>query len=248
MTEKIKLCKKKLHNFSGKRCVECFKLWCIDNKEKILEYKKIWKLKNNLLIKEKDKKYRLNNKEKERLRHKKYNMENREYILNWHKENHKKIYARDGDKIREQKRQDYKKRKELGLLKLRKRPPEYQREWKRKKALSDPMFKIRHNLRTRFRQAFKGNYKTGSSVKDLGCTFEFLKKHLESQFDLEMNWANYGSGKDKWSIDHIIAISTVNLLNRDEFLLVSHYTNLRPLWNKYQMSTYHQEQKHRKVK
>jgi len=36
----------------------------------------------------------------------------------------------------------------------------------------------------------------------LGCDIETFKKNIESQFEEEMSWENYGD----WEIDHIIPI------------------------------------------
>jgi hypothetical protein len=85
-------------------------------------------------------------------------------------------------------------------------------------------------LRARLRSAIKSNIKSGSSVRDLGCSIELLKKHLESLFEEGMSWCNYGYGKDKWNIDHIRPLSIFNLSIREELLLACHYLNLQPMW------------------
>ena len=53
---------------------------------------------------------------------------------------------------------------------------------------------------------------------------------MESQFTLGMNWDNYGRGKGKWNIDHIIPCDSFNLLDEEEQKKCFHYTNLQPLW------------------
>jgi hypothetical protein len=88
--------------------------------------------------------------------------------------------------------------------------------------------KISHNLRRRLQKALKGNFKSGSAVRDLGCSIEELKRHLESQFKPGMSWNNYG--RDGWHIDHIIPLSKVDLSDREQLKKVCHYTNLQPLW------------------
>ena len=94
-----------------------------------------------------------------------------------------------------------------------------------------PVRKIKANLRIRTSKALRGRYKSGSAVKDLGCTGDELRSYLEAQFTAGMTWDNYGIKSGFWSIDHIIPLSKVDLTNRDEFLKVSHYTNLRPMWH-----------------
>jgi hypothetical protein len=92
--------------------------------------------------------------------------------------------------------------------------------------------KIAHNLRSRLGHAIKNSQKAGSAVKDLGCSIEELKKHLESQFEPWMNWDNYGKyQKDKltWNIDHKRPLNSFDLSNREEFLVACSYTNLQPM-------------------
>jgi hypothetical protein len=94
-----------------------------------------------------------------------------------------------------------------------------------------PVRKLKANLRIRTSKALRGRYKSGSAVKDLGCTGDELRLYLEAQFIEGMTWDNYGIKVGHWSIDHIIPLSSVDLTNRDEFLKVSHYTNLQPMWH-----------------
>jgi hypothetical protein len=93
---------------------------------------------------------------------------------------------------------------------------------------SDVSFKISCSLRTRLYVALKGNQKSGSAVKDLGCSITEFKTYISSKFQPGMTWDNYG----KWHLDHIIPLSAFNLENRIEFLKACHYTNYQPLWEK----------------
>lgn len=95
---------------------------------------------------------------------------------------------------------------------------------------NNPLEKLKHLLRARLKTALKGNFKTGSAVRDLGCTIEFLKLWLEAQFQHGMTWENHGNRKGQWSIDHIYPLSKVNLNNREDVLRVCNYQNLQPLW------------------
>ena len=58
----------------------------------------------------------------------------------------------------------------------------------------------------------------------MGCSYEFLKEHLEKQFVDGMSWEN----RSEWHIDHIIPLSSAK--NEDEIYKLCHYTNLQPLW------------------
>ncbi len=75
-------------------------------------------------------------------------------------------------------------------------------------------------------KAITNNQKSGSSVKDLGCTIIYLKQWLENQFKKGMNWGNHG----EWHIDHQIPLSIVDLTNIEDLKQVCHYTNLQPMW------------------
>lgn len=89
-------------------------------------------------------------------------------------------------------------------------------------------YKLSELLRIRLRSALKRNFKTGSAVRDLGCTIDYLKLYLESLFKPGMTWANHGS--NGWHIDHIMPLSKFNLTDREQLLKACHYTNLQPLW------------------
>ena len=92
----------------------------------------------------------------------------------------------------------------------------------------NPLFRLKDNLRSRLRKALKNNCKSGSSIKDLGCSIEEFKKYLESKFQEGMSWEN----RRDWHIDHIKPLSFFDLSNREQFLEACHYTNLQPLWAK----------------
>lgn len=94
--------------------------------------------------------------------------------------------------------------------------------------------KVKARLRTRLHGAIRNNYKSGSAVVDLGCSVEFFKKYLESQFVEGMTWDNWS--RTGWHIDHIIPLCRFDLTKRDELLIACHYTNHQPLWAKDNMS------------
>jgi hypothetical protein len=99
---------------------------------------------------------------------------------------------------------------------------------------TDIQFKLTQNLRARLNSAIKCNYKAGSAIKDLGCTVEQLKQHLESKFQSGMTWDNWAL--DGWHIDHIKPLASFDLTDRKQLLEACHYTNLQPLWAKDNLS------------
>jgi hypothetical protein len=65
----------------------------------------------------------------------------------------------------------------------------------------DPAYKLRRNCSTMIWQSLKGNKNNQSILSYLPYTMKELKVHLESKFDQNMSWSNYGT---YWHIDHII--------------------------------------------
>lgn len=92
----------------------------------------------------------------------------------------------------------------------------------------DPSYNLSILLRQRFGKALKHGSKTGSAVRDLGCTLKEFKLYLESKFQPGMTWENHG--RTGWRIDHIKPLSKYDLTNPEELKQVLHYTNLQPLW------------------
>lgn len=154
----------------------------------------------------------------------------REYYKN-NKSYHKSYYKKNKSKILESiksyqvKNKDILKQKRKNYRDLNK-DKTYQRHKKRLE--TDIQYKLTCNLRLRLNTALKQNAKSGSAVKDLGCTIESFKAYLESKFQPGMTWDNYGM--HGWHIDHIKPLSSFDLTDRKQFLEACHYTNLQPLW------------------
>jgi len=103
------------------------------------------------------------------------------------------------------------------------------RERKRKK--EDPIFKIKQNLKTRLATAIKRSRwnKTAKFNEYIGCSLEELKKHIEKQWEIGMNWSNYGRYKNCWSIGYIYPLSLCK--DVETAIKACHYSNLRPMWH-----------------
>ena len=169
------------------------------NRDKILKYNREYKSLNIESVKLYEKNYRSNNKEKIKSYFKNYFESNSKNI----KIKQKSYYITNKNKIR-----------------LR------QKLYSKTRLDTDVQYKLSVNLRARLRSALKNHSKSGSAVKDLGCTIEDLKVHLESKFQPGMLWSNYG----EWHIDHIKPLASFDLSDRKQLLEACHYTNLQPLW------------------
>jgi len=162
--------------------------------------------------KERQKKYYENHKKEIIIQETKYYENHKKEI-----KNRKKLYRQNNkEKIKIEKKKYYQNNKEKIYTQIN------------NKLKTDIHFKLAHYLRSRIRLAIKNNQKSGSAVKDLGCSIPEFKTYLESKWKEGMNWDNYGFYG--WHIDHIIPLDSFNLQNRKEFLKACHYTNLQPLW------------------
>lgn len=178
-----------------------------NNTEKINHYLKI----NNDKIKQREKKYRKDNNEKIS----NYSLEYRESDLNKNKaKSYMKVYREiNHDKILDKQKQYMQRRKKIDML-----------------------FNISTKIRSTIANSFTRNgHKKNSKCQDiLGCTFEELKKHLESKFEDWMTWDNRGLYNGTynygWDIDHIMPLASAK--TEEDIIRLNHYTNLQPLCSK----------------
>ncbi len=182
-------------------CKSCIKQYYINNKSKISVAQKLYREKNKNKIADKKKQWCEKNKDR---------------VL----EHAKQYYADNKNEILVQKKHYYEENKTEIIYK--------KKNYQSKRLKTDINFKITCGLRSRLHIALKNNYKSGSAVRDLGCTIPELKLHLESNFQSGMTWENYG----EWHIDHILPLSKFDLTDKTQLLKACHYTNLQPLWAK----------------
>jgi hypothetical protein len=102
----------------------------------------------------------------------------------------------------------------------------WRRPYLRTRRMHDLQHKLSVYLRSRITSAIRKHCKTGSAVRDLGCTIAEFKLYIERQFKQGMNWENWG----KWHLDHKKPLSKFDLSIRAQFLKACHYTNMQPLW------------------
>ena len=89
---------------------------------------------------------------------------------------------------------------------------------------------ISAKIRNRINAGLRYGKKSAKTETLLGCSFEALQKHLESQFTKEMNWDALMSGQIH--IDHIVPCCQFDLSKPDEQIKCFHFSNLQPLWAK----------------
>ena len=104
------------------------------------------------------------------------------------------------------------------------------RDYERNRKASDPLYKLISNFRTAIYQVLKeSNVDKNKHYFDiLQYTPESLIKHLESQFENNMNWDNYG----EWHVDHKLPITSFNIeeMGDEEFMRCWSLDNLQPMW------------------
>jgi hypothetical protein len=113
---------------------------------------------------------------------------------------------------------------------LRKRGNEY---IKRRYA-EDPQFALAYKVRARVYQAIQkgGASRTGRTEELIGCSFGFLRQHIERQFKGKMSWDNPSS----FHIDHIIPLAALDLADPAQLKVACNWQNMRPLSPKKNMS------------
>jgi len=99
----------------------------------------------------------------------------------------------------------------------------------RKRRKIDSTFRLKDNLNVRLGLALKSQNqeKCFKTVALLGCTIEYFKDYIASQFYSGMTWDSYGL--HTWHLDHIIPICKFDLSKEEEVKRCFHYSNYQPL-------------------
>lgn len=169
-------------------------------------------------------KYIMDNKERIRIRSKQYYFDNKEKYKKYAEDNKERI-----SRYRKSNKQKTSLRMKKYYIDNKPKLISQRNIYNRNRKKYDVNYKLTCSLRTRLYCAIRNKQKLGSAVKDLGCSIEQLKLHLESKFGSGMTWDNWNY--NGWHIDHIIPLSSFDLTNREQFLKACHYTNLQPLWS-----------------
>lgn len=98
-----------------------------------------------------------------------------------------------------------------------------------REAKPNSLLRIKNKLRNHVYRICKysGTIKSRKTDEYLGCTIDQAKRHIEKQFKKGMTWANHGI---VWEIDHILPLSAFDLNRKDQQMIATHFTNLRPEW------------------
>lgn len=250
MTDAIKVANIYINKIEYRYCKTC-KTWKVLNDFSVKK-----KTSRKSMCKECDKirgaKYRFDNLEKEQLRHQIYdNSEHGKAVhSNYYYDNHERLrmdqaayneehkdeikaqqreaYAEDPEKFKERQRIHRADPINRGLIRMTKTIH------MRKKRQNDPEFKLMDGLRNHFYQMIKGNIKSDSVIKLIGCTIEELFDKLEEKFQPGMTRNNRGN--NGWHVDHIIPCALYDFSSEEEQRCCYHYSNLQPLWARDNMS------------
>ena len=185
------------------------------NRERVNRYHQLWRKENP----EKVKRHHLTNKDKWLEYGKKWRRLNREQQSAYHKQ----YRANNADRIRIRNREFIKNNRE----KVRKQRTIYNRRYLQRNLSA----RIRARLRCRFGQAVRLGYKSSSVTSLLGCSIGDFKIYLESLFQSGMSWDNYGIGKGKWNLDHIMPCAIFDLTKPEHQKRCFHFSNMQPMWS-----------------
>ncbi len=110
---------------------------------------------------------------------------------------------------------------------------------------NDPEYRLGRLIRGRLHHALGREYKKGSAILLLGCSVAGLRQHLESMFKDGMNWNNHGN--HGWHIDHVIPLSSFDLMDKEQLKAACNYKNLQPLWAEDNLSKGAKNEIHKKT-
>lgn len=215
----MKICQKcniekSLNNFvKNKNRKDGLNTWC---KLCVKEYKSENKLLHSIVRK----KYEIINKDIISIKQNLYKNENKDHI-----KEKRKIYNCINSEVIASKQKHYRSNNRPKI-----------NYYHKNKRITDPLYKLRNNIRNSIYQSLKynGYFKSKRTEEILGCTFEEFKLYIELLFKPWMTWENQGLYNGEldygWDIDHIIPLSSAK--TEEEIIKLNHFSNLQPLCSK----------------
>jgi hypothetical protein len=97
----------------------------------------------------------------------------------------------------------------------------------KRRALNNPQFAIARRVRSRIKVAIRraGITKKEKTEEIIGCSYSFLREHIEKQFRDGMTWDNPKS----FHIDHIRPICSFDLTDSQQLKKAFYWSNMQPL-------------------
>lgn len=104
--------------------------------------------------------------------------------------------------------------------------------WFQRKYYQDQNFNLAKKMRRRMyvalAKSFSGIRSRGLAINILGCSFDELRVHIESQFTPGMTWEMCFSGEIH--LDHKRPCASFDMTDPGQLKQCFHYKNLQPLW------------------
>lgn len=142
----------------------------------------------------------------------------KEYKKSWYLQNKEKVLIKSKEYY-EQNKEKIKERNKLYLV---------------EKNNSDMNYKIKFNVLSSITDGLRSGCFEPRLEKMLGYTAQDLIKHLETNFDEDMTWDNFGSrfiNTRNWQIHHFIPMKIYNFYNETDIRKCWDLANLVPIWN-----------------
>ena len=187
-------------------------------------------------MRDKVKKWHEEHKEQDYIKGKLYREQHREE-LNEKKKAYRKNNAKKIKMYAEAHREEQRTYRELHKSEIKKYQQTYRennkdklKEYYKTKYKTDIQYKLKSDYLHLTARVIRNKKATPKEMEILGCDYQTLKKHLETKFDKNMNWDNYGV--NGWHIDHIIPITSFDLTDMEQVKKCFNYRNTQPLWAK----------------
>lgn len=196
------------------RCKLCVNAHAVLVRDNTKEYKIKYKQSNNDTIVKGNARYYSENKPKIAKRAKQYRAENDVYL----KQKSKEYYANNTDRI--------KARVKIYANANKDKLRCYARNYNKIRRQTDLSYSMYSRMRKNIRRAcMLWNFKNKHSVESiLGCSCEFFRAYIESQFVGNMSWDNIR----QIHLDHIVPLSSAK--SASEIIRLNHWSNFQPLW------------------